>query len=382
MEHGAASPVPIMRPVLDRPRRPASRHAAILIFAAALFAMAPPGAPILAAETPAVASTTKYELIGTYDLARLDSIFGDELDDFMQSSPEPHAFDGRFPPARYPVRLYKVTYASVVPELDNLPTVASGLVAVPETGLSSMPMVSYQHGTVFDRNAVPSRPDQSMETRIMIARFAAQGYVVIGADYFGRGDSDLPDFDPGEGERAAGQPRHARRGEIGLAALGITPSHTFLSGWSQGGWGTMVFLERLEGLGVPVTAAAVASAPVDVALGVNRWLNNPQPIDAVYLPGVLALQLEADAFYHQAPGIDAVAIRPNISRRHEIFTPAASISRPSMPRPRIACGLHDAGVQGGAFRQAREPYWQRLDERQGYRWKQVHAAQDLVWRLR
>ena len=182
-----------MRPVLDRLRRPASRHAAILIVAAALFAMVAPGAPILRRRNAAVTPTTTYELIGTHDLARLDRIFGDELDDFIKSSPKPHAFDGRFPPARYPVRLYKVTYASVVPELDNLPTVASGLVAVPETGLTDMPMVAYQHGTVFDRNSVPSRPDQSMETRIMIARFAAQGYVVIGADYFGRGNSDLPD---------------------------------------------------------------------------------------------------------------------------------------------------------------------------------------------
>jgi hypothetical protein len=46
---------------------------------------------------------------------------------------------------------------------------------------------------VFDRSQVPSNPDASMETRLVLAAFAAQGYIVNGADYFGRGQSDLPD---------------------------------------------------------------------------------------------------------------------------------------------------------------------------------------------
>ena len=344
---------------------------AILIFAAALFAMVAPGAPILAAETPAVTPTTTYELIGTYDLARLDRIFGDELDDFMESSPEPHAFDGRFPPARYPVRLYKVTYASVVPELDNLPTVASGLVAVPETGLADMPMVAYQHGTVFDRNSVPSRPDQSMETRIMIARFAAQGYVVIGADYFGRGDFDLPDsYLVKESAQQANFDMLDAAKSV-LAALGIAPSHTFLSGWSQGGWATMVFLERLEGLGVPVTAAAVASGPVDVALSVNRWLNNPQPIDAVFLPGVLALQLQADAFYNQVPGIDALAIRPEyLAVSRDLYAGRVDFESFYAKTPHRLADFTTAEFRA-AVQASKGAYWQRLDQRQGYRWKQV-----------
>jgi hypothetical protein len=55
----------------------------------------------------------------------------------------------------------------------------------------------------------------------------------------------------------------------------------------------MAFLQKLEQVGVPVAAAAAASAPVDVSLVVNRWLNSPQSVDAVYLPGVLTLQLQA-----------------------------------------------------------------------------------------
>ena len=67
-----------------------------------------------------------------------------------------------------------------------------------------MPMVSYQHGTVFSKDDVPSRPEQSAETRIMIARFAAQGYVVISADYSGHGYSRPAGQLSGQGKHAAG----------------------------------------------------------------------------------------------------------------------------------------------------------------------------------
>ena len=81
----------------------------------------------------------------------------------------------------------------MIPEQGNRPTLASGLVAVPQTAQKKLPVVSYQHGTVFTRTAVPSRPEESDETRIVTARLAGSGYVVIGADYIGKGDSTEPD---------------------------------------------------------------------------------------------------------------------------------------------------------------------------------------------
>ena len=135
----------------------------------------------------------KNELIGVYDQSRLDHILGPELDQFMASSTQPSTFQAQFSPAKYAVKLYRVEYQSIVPELGNAPTKASGLMAIPIMNSGSLPLVSYQHGTVFDKLDVPSNPEKSMETRIMIARFASQGYIVIAADYFGRGISDLPD---------------------------------------------------------------------------------------------------------------------------------------------------------------------------------------------
>lgn len=322
----------------------------------------------------AVASKVRYELIGRYDTARLDTILSSELAAFMASSTTPRAFVGKFARAKYGVRLYRVTYASVVPELGNRPTVASGLVAVPETGShgrQTLPVVSYQHGTVFDKAWVPSQPENSAETRIMIAAFAAQGYVVIGADYFGRGVSDLPDsyLVKASTQQATTDMLFAARDVLG--ALDVTPGKLFVSGWSQGGWATMVFLQKLEQLGIKVTAAAAASAPVDLYLMTNRWMNNPQPIDPVYLPGCAALQLFAQQYYLQAPGLAASAIRPELlawaaglydgSVTWEAFAAATPSKLGAFIRPEFAA----SGLTG------QTPYWRVLQDSQGYRWKSV-----------
>src|SRR4051794_3942146 len=270
---------------------------------------APPGPGPTPPPQPIAARATIIT-IDTYDQRRLDLVTGSELDEFMASSTMPTAFRGRFASARYPVTLYQGNYRSVVPERGNSPTVASGLVAIPETGSRRMPMVSYQHGTVFDQSAVPSNPNASTETRLMLAQFAAQGYVVIGADYFGRGLSDLPDsYLVRDSTRQPVFDMLMTARDV-LAGRGIEPSHLFLSGWSQGGWVTMQFLHKLQSVGMPPTAAAVASAPVDIYLTMNRWLSNPQPVDAVYLPGVVAIQLQAQEHYHRQAGLAAAAIRP------------------------------------------------------------------------
>ena len=56
----------------------------------------------------------EFEFIGTYDTARLDHILGPELDEFMKSSTLPKEFKGKFPKAKYPVKLYRVKYLSRV----------------------------------------------------------------------------------------------------------------------------------------------------------------------------------------------------------------------------------------------------------------------------
>ena len=317
-----------------------------------------------------VKSGLQYQLVGTYDLKKLDRILSEGLDEFLTYSTMKGAdFKGSFPPARYPVKLYRVKYNSVVPEFGNQPTVASGLVAIPETGLDSMPVVSYQHGTVFSKTAVPSFPDESSETQIMIARFAAQGYIVMGADYFGKGLSDLPDsyLVKGSTEQACVDMLLATR--LVLADRKLKPGPLFLHGWSQGGWANMVFLRKLESLGIPVTAAATASAPVDGYLLLDRWMNHYRSSDAVYVPACAALQILAQEYYLRQDGLAALAIRPeylavvrNFYSNRIDYATFSKLTKDKLPEI-LNPGFMAGGNLGDSL------YWRTLDTLQAYKWR-------------
>ena len=114
-----------------------------------------------------VAAGVQYEFIGRYDIDRLNQILTKDTPAFTH-------VPVTYTPARNAVKMYRVTYPSVIPERGNRPTMASGLIAIPETAEKSMPMVSYQHGTVMEKQTVPSFPEQSPETQLMIAQFAGQ----------------------------------------------------------------------------------------------------------------------------------------------------------------------------------------------------------------
>lgn len=250
-----------------------------------------------------VSEGIKYQFIGSYDKERLNQITTTELNDFSKIGVE-------YPKAKYNVNLYRVQYNSVIPEFDNRPTVAYGLVAIPEGLNGTLPVVSYQHGTLFSRNAVPSYPDSSMETKLEIAGFSGQGYILIAADYFGKGLSKEYDSFLAKASTQQACLDMYLASKYVCDDLKIKQGNLFLSGWSQGGWCTLVFLNKLESVGIPVTAAGVMSTPTDVFMLINRWLHNPQPIDAPYLNGEVAILVYAYEEYYKVPGLAASVLRP------------------------------------------------------------------------
>jgi hypothetical protein len=208
------------------------------------------------------------------------------------------------------VRLYRVSYPSVVPEHNNRPVVLSGLVAVPESGEASLPLVSYQHGTVYGKQEVPSFPEHSPETQLMIAQFAAQGYALIGADYIGMGESAEPQGYMVKGSHQQATADLVPAARAVLADLGKAAPGLFIAGWSQGGYVTMALLELLEQTGIAVGAAATASAPVDLWVGVNGFLNFPRPIDAPWITTIFILSAFSYEHYYGVPGLARSLIRP------------------------------------------------------------------------
>ncbi len=312
----------------------------------------------------------QYQYIGTYDPSRFNRILGGELDTFMMGSPMPaSSFRAQFAKPKYAVKLYRVKYRSMAPEYGNWPVEASGLVAIPVTGSDSMPMVSYQHGTVFSRREVPSFPDESMETKLMLAQFASQGYIVIGADYFGLGASTLPNsyLVRGSSEQACVDMLYAAQDV--LKAMKIRQGPFFVHGWSQGGWTNMTFLRKLEYLGIKVTAAATASAPVDAFATMNRWMNNYQPGDAVYLPACVTNYIFAVEFYNQIPGLARTAIRPEYYQAAKDFYEFKIdwTTYLKLTRDKVKDVLKPEFLSGGDF--GTGVYWLDLEKSQAYRWR-------------
>lgn len=267
-----------------------------LAIAVALLAPLVPAAHAQDTAPVAVTSDVSYQFLARWDVDKLNEILTIDTPKFF-------GVDVTYTPATNAVNLYRVTYNSVIPERGNHPTQASGLLAIPDTQGASYPMVSYQHGTVYGREEVPSFMDQSPETQLMIAQFAGQGYLLIGADYFGMGISSEPEGYMVKASHQQATYDMVMASRAVLNQMKIGSDKLFLSGWSQGGFVTMAMLEKLEQSGVPVTAAATASAPQDVFALLQGFLKFPRKNDAVWLNSIVILSAFAFENYYGVPGL-------------------------------------------------------------------------------
>lgn len=305
-----------------------------------------------------VTSGVQYQLLERWDVDQLNQIL---QDDMLKFSGIPVTYS----PARNAVRLYRVTYSSVIPERGNMPIIATGLVAVPDTAGTSFPMVSYQHGTVYGKQEVPSFPEQSPETQLMIAQFAGQGYLVIGADYFGMGESEAPEgyMVKASHQQATFDMLLASRSV--LDSMKLNSTDLYLAGWSQGGFVTMAFLEKLESAGVAVQAAPTASAPLDVAVSLKGFLNFPRKIDASWVTTTFILSAFAFENYYGVPGL----ARSVINEEYYEVSRAAYERRPFDPA-NIPTDLHKL-IRSEYFDPqffADSTYGQLAEKINAYRW--------------
>jgi len=200
------------------------------------------------------------------------------------------------------VDLYRVAYRSTIPEQGNRPTVAYGIVAIPHGTTGPLPLVSYQHGALFLKESVPSQAfswdkndtkpfkyglskqdfyDSCFETRLNVAQFAGNGYVVMAADYFGVGNSVENDgfFVKGSHQRACVD-MYAAVQKL-LAQQNVQVSQLFLNGWSQGGVVTLGFQEALEAEGVKISGVSTASAASNTEMFINRFIFDARPYSVV-----------------------------------------------------------------------------------------------------
>lgn len=162
------------------------------------------------------------------------------------------------------IELYKITYTTV--DVLGKPDTASGLIILPSNGNKSFFPVIYQHGTVDDRNDVPSNVKGGWEAG---AVFAGLGFFTILPDYLGLGTSR--GYHPYV--HAASQSWAATdmlKAAVTFAAnAGITLNEKlFITGYSQGGHASMALHRDLEKNPMPgfkVAAAAHLSGPYSIS---------------------------------------------------------------------------------------------------------------------
>ena len=253
----------------------------------------------------------RVEKIGEFDTAKLNRVFNEELEPFLDGSSMPFsAFKGKFPNAANSLTLYKITFQTSIPEKNNTPTVQTGLVAIPTVLAPGTPMVSYQHGTVFRKSDIPSNIDRSLETKLMLARFGGQGYIVISADYIGFGDSKENNaYYLRRSTEQTCMDMYKATQEF-LSQQKIKVEHFFTLGWSQGGWTNLIFLRQLEKANIPVTASVSACSPTDINTFVTNAAVNPRPIDAIWMPAAFSNLLFAYENYYGLKDLTKRAIRP------------------------------------------------------------------------
>lgn len=186
------------------------------------------------------------------------------------------------------VKVYRLIYETV--DAQGLRTQASGALCLPEPlPAAGLPLVSYQHGTVTEREDVPSR--LNLEGFIGVA-MATSGYAAVLPDYLGLGDS--PGIHPyhhakSEATCVVDLLRAARRQ---CASNGVSLSgKLFLTGYSHGGHATLAALREMETLHsdeFPVTACAPGAGAYDLSgVSADDFLADKVKPNPYYLPYLL-----------------------------------------------------------------------------------------------
>lgn len=185
--------------------------------------------------------------------------------------------------ARYALNIYSIHYKTLTPDREI--TIASGLVAMPIVSEGQIGTVCYQHGTRFTRDDVPSRYSKASYTNLAV--FGSHGgYMTVMPDYLGLGDNDLPLHPYGQADTLASSSVDMLLAAKELASQLNYPlnDRLYLTGYSEGGFSTLVMFEHLvqNYKNIPITAVALGSAPYDWEETIRFILLDPGPHATAY----------------------------------------------------------------------------------------------------
>ena len=214
-----------------------------------------------------------------------------ELDFYTTADLQAVAINFGVPPSfvdlDYAVRTYKVTY--MTPGVDGNMVTASGAVAIPEAYDCGYPMAAYLHGTVFNKENVPSRENAEYLFNLL---FASAGQVITMPDYLGLGDAPgLHPYVHADTEASASLDMIRATYEM-TTELGIGVSdELMIFGYSQGGHSAMALHREIERNHMDefnLVAVAPSSGPYDISGVQTQYITGDDPYATPgYLPYVV-----------------------------------------------------------------------------------------------
>jgi len=183
------------------------------------------------------------------------------------------------------IKVYKLKYKTV--DVEGEIIFASGVVLMPITE-NSVPILSYQHGTITDPAEAPSLFFTSMEARGLAAIFASAGYAISVADYLGYGESaNYPHpYEHAKTLATASFDMLMAAKEFFIEMNVATSDKLFITGYSEGGNATMALHKYIEeNSDLVVTMSAPGSGAYNKTAFSKDILQKNE--DLVYLPNFM-----------------------------------------------------------------------------------------------
>ncbi len=185
--------------------------------------------------------------------------------------------------SRYAVTTWRLTYTTV--DGDGHLVTASALAAVPvKPAGQPSPVMSWQHGTLFEDRRVPSNNHPLEEPAVLMASL---GYITLAADYVGYGASKgTPHPYLMSAPTAAAVVDLLTAAKQWRDSSGVRDNgQLFMAGYSEGGYATMAALRAMEASASPHLANLVGVSPGAGPYSVTATMD-----------GVLALVRERSTF--------------------------------------------------------------------------------------
>ncbi len=232
------------------------------------------------------------------------SLAQNQIENFYNSNGLP----GVILPQSHGVNVYRVIY-NTVSYNGTTPTVASGLLCIPQDKSCASPLIAYMHGTILKKTDAPSN---LVGEYIIGVAMAADGYVSVMPDYLGLGVS--PGIHPYVHylSEATASRDMIRAGREICQQLNIPLNEqVFLTGYSQGGHaalGTHKFLQENHPFEFQVKASVPMSGPYSLSVIMKELILSDLPYsNPEYLPMVIMTYHEV---YNIYPNISDAIISP------------------------------------------------------------------------